>query len=54
MGGTMWVESEGLPGRGSVFHLTVAAVPADLPAPAQDGGAAHIDLGAVTASLTSN
>jgi signal transduction histidine kinase/CheY-like chemotaxis protein/HPt (histidine-containing phosphotransfer) domain-containing protein len=40
MGGTVWVESKGIPGKGSVFHLTVAAVPADLPAMAQDAGAA--------------
>jgi CheY-like chemotaxis protein/HPt (histidine-containing phosphotransfer) domain-containing protein len=40
MGGTVRVESEGIPGKGSVFHLTVAAVPAVLPAPPQDGGAA--------------
>lgn len=25
MGGTMWVESEGVPGKGSVFHFTVQA-----------------------------
>ena len=30
MGGTMWVESEGL-GRGSAFHFTIAANPAVLP-----------------------
>ncbi len=24
MGGTMWVESEGVPGQGSTFHLTIA------------------------------
>ena len=28
MGGTMWVESEGVPGRGSTFHLTILAAPA--------------------------
>jgi signal transduction histidine kinase/DNA-binding response OmpR family regulator len=39
MGGTLSVESEGIPGKGSLFHLTVAAVPAHLPAPPQDGGA---------------
>jgi signal transduction histidine kinase/CheY-like chemotaxis protein/HPt (histidine-containing phosphotransfer) domain-containing protein/uncharacterized protein YigA (DUF484 family) len=39
MGGTMWVESEGIPGKGSAFHLTVAAVPADSPAPPRDGAA---------------
>lgn len=26
MGGTMWVESEGIPGRGSAFHFTILAV----------------------------
>jgi GAF domain-containing protein/CheY-like chemotaxis protein/HPt (histidine-containing phosphotransfer) domain-containing protein len=40
MGGTMWVESEGIPGKGSAFHLTVAAVQAARPAPLQDGSAA--------------
>jgi signal transduction histidine kinase/CheY-like chemotaxis protein/HPt (histidine-containing phosphotransfer) domain-containing protein len=40
MGGTLRVESEGIPGKGSMFHLTVAAVPAVLPALPQDGGAA--------------
>ncbi|MGD9093036.1 MAG: ATP-binding protein, partial [Anaerolineales bacterium] len=25
MGGTMWVESEGLPGKGSTFHFTIVA-----------------------------
>ena len=25
MGGTMWVESEGLPGKGSTFHFTISA-----------------------------
>ena len=28
MGGTMWVESEGIPGKGSTFHLTIATSPA--------------------------
>ena len=28
MGGTMWVESEGLPGKGSTFHFTLQAAPA--------------------------
>jgi CheY-like chemotaxis protein len=28
MGGTMWVESEGVPGRGSTFHFTILAEPA--------------------------
>ncbi len=27
MGGTMWVESEGVPGRGSTFHFTIQAKP---------------------------
>jgi PAS domain S-box-containing protein len=32
MGGTMWVESEGVPGKGSAFHFTIqAAEAADLP-----------------------
>jgi signal transduction histidine kinase/DNA-binding response OmpR family regulator len=29
MGGRVWVESEGVPGRGSTFHFTVRATPAD-------------------------
>ncbi len=28
MGGTMWVESEGIPGKGSTFHFTILAQPA--------------------------
>ncbi len=28
MGGTMWMESEGIPGKGSTFHFTLAAPPA--------------------------
>jgi signal transduction histidine kinase/DNA-binding response OmpR family regulator/tetratricopeptide (TPR) repeat protein len=28
MGGTMWVESEGVPGKGSTFHFTLLAAPA--------------------------
>ena len=31
MGGTMWVESEGVPGKGSAFHFTIEATPAVLP-----------------------
>ncbi len=27
MGGRMWVESEGIPGRGSTFHFTIQAEP---------------------------
>lgn len=27
MGGTMWVESEGIPAHGSTFHFTIAAAP---------------------------
>jgi signal transduction histidine kinase/CheY-like chemotaxis protein/HPt (histidine-containing phosphotransfer) domain-containing protein len=38
MGGTMWVESEGIPGRGSAFHLTIAATPADHSAPVLGDG----------------
>jgi CheY-like chemotaxis protein len=28
MGGTMWAESEGVPGKGSTFHFTITATPA--------------------------
>jgi signal transduction histidine kinase/CheY-like chemotaxis protein/predicted hydrocarbon binding protein len=36
MGGTMWVESEGVPGKGSTFHFTIHATPApEVPAPAR-------------------
>ena len=31
MGGTMWAESEGVPGRGAAFHFTIAAAPAEVP-----------------------
>ncbi len=31
MGGTMWVESEGVPGRGCTFHFTIQAESAPLP-----------------------
>jgi CheY-like chemotaxis protein len=31
MGGKMWVESEGVPGRGSTFHFTILASPAPTP-----------------------
>ncbi len=34
MGGTLWVESEGIPGRGSTFHFTIRAQPVEVPAPA--------------------
>jgi signal transduction histidine kinase/CheY-like chemotaxis protein/HPt (histidine-containing phosphotransfer) domain-containing protein len=33
MGGTMWVESEGIPGKGSTFHFTIQAEATTLPAP---------------------
>ena len=39
MGGAMWVESEGVPGRGAAFHFTIAAVPASvaaMPLPGSD------------------
>ena len=38
MGGTMWAESEGIPGRGSAFHVTLVTRAATEPAP--DGDAA--------------
>ena len=38
MGGTMWVESAG-PGKGSTFHFTIQAQPAELPAGAKRGAA---------------
>ena len=31
MGGEMWVESEGVPGRGSTFHFTIVAEQAQIP-----------------------
>ena len=34
MGGTMWVESEGIPGHGSAFHVTLVARAAAETAPA--------------------
>ena len=40
MGGTAWVESEGVPGRGSSFHVTLVAGLADAgPPPGVDGAA---------------
>ncbi len=30
MGGKVWVESEGIPGKGSTFHFTIRAKPADV------------------------
>ncbi len=30
MGGTVWVESEGIPGKGSAFHFTIHAEPAEM------------------------
>ena len=33
MGGTMWVESEGVPGKGSTFHFTLVARPSTSPMP---------------------
>jgi PAS domain S-box-containing protein len=33
MGGTMWVESEGVPGKGSTFHFTLRAQPTEMAAP---------------------
>jgi len=35
MGGTMWVESEGVPGKGSTFQFTITAETAPTPAPRQ-------------------
>ena len=31
MGGTLWVESEGIPGKGSTFHFLIQAERADMP-----------------------
>jgi len=36
MGGTMWTESDGVPGHGSVFHVTLRT--REAAAPARDGG----------------
>jgi PAS domain S-box-containing protein len=33
MGGTMWVESEGVPGKGSIFHFTLRAQPTEITTP---------------------
>ena len=33
MGGTMWVESEGIDGKGSIFHFTIQARPSRNPVP---------------------
>jgi PAS domain S-box-containing protein len=30
MGGEIWAESEGIPGKGAIFHFTIAALPASL------------------------
>ncbi len=38
MGGTIWAESDGVPGRGSVFHVTFVTQEAEAPA-REDGGA---------------
>jgi PAS domain S-box-containing protein len=49
MGGTMWAESEGEPGRGSVFHVTLVTQEADAPAVPDGGtppdGASDLDPG---------
>jgi PAS domain S-box-containing protein len=43
MGGTMWVESEGVPGRGSAFHFTIRAPAAKAQArPALQGEAPEL------------
>jgi len=43
MGGKIWVESEGIPGKGSTFHFTIQAEAAEMPERSfvQDG---HVDL----------
>ena len=38
MGGTMWAESDGVPGRGSVFHVTLVTQEAEAPALLDGGG----------------
>ncbi len=38
MGGTLWVESEGVPGRGSTFHFTLLAEVASGPTPVHLSG----------------
>jgi CheY-like chemotaxis protein len=49
MGGTTWAESEGVPGRGSVFHVTFVTQAAEAPAGEDGGGllatAADLDPG---------
>ena len=46
MGGTMWVESAGVPGQGSTFHLTIVtrAAPEQLPANAAGVRPGSLDL----------
>ena len=46
MGGTMWVESAGVPGEGSTFHLTIAtrAAPEQIAAGTGAAGSAKLDL----------
>ena len=45
MGGTMWVESDGIPGQGSTFHLTIVTHAAsDAGVPRAGPGGAALDL----------
>ncbi len=44
MGGEIWVESEGIPGKGSAFHFTIAGEPAPLePALPTPEAQAHLE-----------
>jgi PAS domain S-box-containing protein len=43
MGGEIWAESEGVPGRGAVFHFTIAGEPGELTLPPPRDGAQLLD-----------
>jgi PAS domain S-box-containing protein len=45
MGGTMWVDSTGIPGQGSTFHFTIIAAPAPLATSASEASDAGANAG---------